>query len=241
MVTSPWQQKCQRAGCTLLGCRLCQCLGTVCCSSECAAADWRNRGVACQVAREIPQAPAVIDAGGEQILGRMMMKQVRRRIGAVLEFACAKKPVMQAESFLGGRQIATVHSDESNRQRAYLRRAIGLVLERVVRRPPGPAMRQVLTSELLGRTARMQKVGSALITSKVVAYLAHPWWKSRGSKAVVEQAPARRPRAFGWDSRGARRAQLRLTPLTRGPHRTRRATTSRTNRCTCRRGLRHQS
>ena len=118
MVTSPWQQKCQRAGCNLLGCRLCQCLGTVYCSSECAAADWRNHRVACQVARAIPQAPGLVDASGEQILGRMMMKQVRRRTGYVLEVAATKKLVMQAEAFLGGKQIAILYSDEINWLRA---------------------------------------------------------------------------------------------------------------------------
>jgi len=183
-VTSPWQQKCQRAGCTLLGARLCQCLGAVYCSKECAAADWRVHRAPCQVGREIPLAPVVIDAGGEQILGRLMLKQIRRHIGAVLEVACTKRFINQAESFLGGVPIATVHSGELNRQRAFLRRAIGLVLERLVRRPPGPAMRQVLYSELLGRTERMQKVASALIISKVVAYLAHPWWRGRSSRPM---------------------------------------------------------
>ena len=112
MVTSPWQQKCQRAGCALLGVRLCQCLDTVYCSRECAAADWRSHRAPCQIAREIPLAPVVIDAGGEQSLGRLMLKQMRRHIGAVLEVACTKRLINQAESFLGRVPVSAVHSGE---------------------------------------------------------------------------------------------------------------------------------
>ena len=58
------------------------------------------------------------------------------------------------------------------------------MVERLEWRRPRPAMRQVLTSELLGRTERMQKVASALIINKVVAYLAHPWWRGRRSRRM---------------------------------------------------------
>ena len=91
---------------------------------------------------------------------------------------------MQAETFLGGQQIAVVSNGDVNRQRAYLRRAVKLVLERIVG-APAPSMKAVLTNDLLARAERMARLGSAVICSRVTSYLAHPWWKARGSKPMV--------------------------------------------------------
>ena len=73
-----------------------------------------------------------------------------------------------------------------NRQRAYLRRAVKMVLERMAGGSLAPAlsMRAVLTNDLYARVERMARIGSAVICSRVFEYLAHPWWKEQGSRPM---------------------------------------------------------
>ena len=77
-----------------------------------------------------------------------------------------------------------MHCEDLNRMRAFLRRAAGMVLAHVLGREPGPAVRQVLIADLLERTNRMAKVGSAIIINQVVSFLLHPCWKSRDSQPL---------------------------------------------------------
>ena len=115
-----------------------------------------------------------------------MIKQVQKDITGVLECRCTRKFVSQAETFLDGQRIAIVGNSDINRQRAYLRRAVRMVLERMSGRflDPAPSMRVVLTNDLFARAERMARIGSAVICSRVIEYLAHPWWKEQGSRPM---------------------------------------------------------
>ena len=115
-----------------------------------------------------------------------MIKQVHRHITGVLECLCTRKFVSQAGTYLADERIALVDNNDINRQRAYLRRVVRMVLERKAGRflDPAPSMRVVLTNDLLARAERMAKIGSAMICSRVIEYLAHPWWKEQGSKPM---------------------------------------------------------
>ena len=127
----------------------------------------------------------VLDSSQAQILGGKLIKQLQKHITGVLECLCTRKFVSQAETFRDER-IALVGNSDINRQRAYLRRAVRMVLERMAGRflDPAPSMRVVLTNDLLARAERMAKIGSAVICSRVMEYLAHPWWKEQGSKQM---------------------------------------------------------
>ena len=61
-----------------------------------------------------------------------------------------------------------------------------MVLERMAggSLDPAPPMRAGLTNDLFARAERMARIGSAVICSRVIEYLAHPWWKEQGSRPM---------------------------------------------------------